>query len=100
VLYVPRGTLIKQKENKMFTLKKVLKVIRRGASSRDGRLGFLKELDHGLTGLCIATLRRHRDGHMYASKAQEMFSIIDRLEPMIKNSIKQRESNQLTFANV
>ena len=50
--------------------------------------------------LCIATLRRHRDGHMYASKAQEMFSIIDRLEPMIKNSIKQRESNQLTFANV
>ena len=92
--------LLKQKENKMFTLKKVLKVIRRGASSRDGRLGFLKELDHELTGLCIATLRRHRDGHMYASKAQEMFLIIDRLEPMIKNSIKQRESNQLTFANV
>jgi hypothetical protein len=75
----------------MFTLKKVLKVIRRGASNRNGRLGFLKELDHELTGLCIATLRRHRDGKMYASNAQEMFLIIDRLEPIIKNSIKQRE---------
>jgi hypothetical protein len=84
----------------MFTLKKVLKVIRRGASKRGGRLKFLKELNHELTGLCIATLRRHRDGHMYASNAQEMFAIIDKLEPMIKNSIKQRESNQLTFADI
>ena len=79
----------------MFTLKKVLKVIRRGASKRDGRLKFLNELNHELTGLCIATLRRHRDGHMYASDAQEMFTIIDKLELMIKSSIKQREGLQL-----
>ena len=81
----------------MFTLKKVLKVLRQRSSSYGGRSEFLKNLDHQLTGLNLDTLRRHRDGKMYRSQAEAMFAIIDQLALMIKNSLKQRESKQLTF---
>ena len=82
----------------MFTLKKVLKVLKRKSRTTRGRVEFLNNLDYYLTGLNLDVLRKHRDGHMYASDRDAMFNIIDKLSLMIKNSIKQRESKQLKFS--
>ena len=82
----------------MFTLKKVLKVLKRKSRTTRGRVEFLNNLDYYLTGLNLDVLRKHRDGHMYASDRDTMFKIIDKLSLMIKNSIKQRESKQLKFS--
>ena len=50
----------------MFTLKKVLKVLKRKSRTTRGRVEFLNNLDYYLTGLNLEVLRKQRDGHMYA----------------------------------
>jgi hypothetical protein len=72
----------------MFTLKKVLKVVRRGTPAGNSRQEFLDNFQHQLKALHLATLRRHRDGSLYTPQKNDMCKIIDKLDLMVERSLR------------
>jgi predicted component of type VI protein secretion system len=72
----------------MFTLKKVLKVVRRETPPGNSRQEFLENFHHRLKALHLDTLRRHRDGSLYTYQRNDMFKIIDRLDSMVESSLR------------
>ena len=72
----------------MFTLKKVLKVVRRETPTGNSRQEFLENFHYSLKALHLATLRKHRDGSLYTYQRNDMFKIIDRLDSMVKSSLR------------
>jgi len=72
----------------MFTLKKVLKVVRQDTPAGNSRQEFLENFQYSLKALHLATLRRHRDGGLYTSQRDDMCKIIDKLDLMVERSLR------------